>query len=92
MRGLVVVDGKAPVGLFSQLEAIRARALPPPLRQRPVEEIMSYETMSLDVDTPLYRAAGHAVSTRMRRIFVVDGRTLVGIVTGYDLAHVLATP
>ena len=53
---------------------------------------MSYETMSLDVDTPLYRAAGHAISTKMRRIFVVDGRALVGIVTGYDLAQVLATP
>ncbi len=92
VRGLVVVDGKAPVGLFSQLEAIRARALPAPLRQHPVEEIMSYETMSLDGDTPLYRAAGHAISTKMRRIFVVDGRALVGIVTGYDLAHVLAAP
>jgi CBS domain-containing protein len=90
MRGLVVVDGSTPVGLFTQLEAIRGRALSPELRQRPVEEIMSYETMSLDVDTPLYRAAGHAISTRMRRIFVVDGRKLVGIVTGYDLAHVLA--
>jgi CBS domain-containing protein len=90
VRGLVVVDGKAPVGLFTQLEAIRGRALPPELRLRPVEEVMSYETMSLEADTPLYRAAGHAISTRMRRIFVVEGRTLVGIVTGYDLAHVLA--
>jgi CBS domain-containing protein len=91
VRGLVVVDGKAPVGLFTQLEAIRARALPPELRVRPVEEIMSYETISLGADTPLYRAAGHAIATRMRRIFVVDGRSLVGIVTGYDLAHVLVS-
>ncbi len=90
MRGLVVMDGKAPVGLFAQLEAIRGRALPPELRLRPVEEVMSYETMSLDQDTPLYRAAGHAIATKMRRIFVVDGRALVGIVTGYDLAQVLA--
>lgn len=90
MRGLVVVDGSAPVGLFTQLEAIRGRALPPELRQRPVEEIMSYETMPLDTETPLYRAAGHAISTKMRRIFVVEGRKLVGIVTGYDLAQVLA--
>jgi len=90
VRGLVVVDGKAPVGLFTQLEAICGRALPPELRLRPVEEIMSYETISLDSDTPLYRAAGYAISTKLRRIFVVDGRTLVGIVTGYDLAHVLA--
>jgi CBS domain-containing protein len=92
VRGLVVVDGQAPVGLFTQLEAIRGRALPPELRLRPVEELMSYETMSLEADTPLYRAAGYTISTKMRRICVVDGRKLVGIVTGYDLAYVLAAP
>jgi CBS domain-containing protein len=90
VRGLVVLDGKAPVGLFTQMEAIRARALSPDLRRKPVEEVMSYETLNLDADTPLYRAAGHAIATRVRRICAVDGRALVGIVTGYDLAHVLA--
>jgi CBS domain-containing protein len=91
VRGLVVVDGKKPVGVFTQMEAIRARALTPELRQRPVEEIMSYETLNLDADTPLYRAAGHAIATKVRRILAIDGRTIAGIVTGYDLAHVLAS-
>jgi len=91
LRGLVVLDGKAPVGVFTQMEAIRARALTPELRLRPVEEIMSYETLNLDADTPLYRAAGHAIATKVRRILALDGRTLAGIVTGYDLAHVLAS-
>jgi CBS domain-containing protein len=89
LRGLVVVDGNHPVGAFTQLEAIRARALPPELRGVPVEEVMSYETITLDLSTPLYRAAGHAIATRVRRILVVDGRELVGIVTGYDLAQIL---
>ena len=88
-RGLVVVDGTYPVGVFTQLEAIRARALSPELRRIPVEEIMSYETITLDVSTPLYRAAGHAIATRVRRILVVESRSLVGIVTGYDLAQIL---
>ena len=91
VRGLVVIDGKAPVGVFTQMEAIRARSLPPELRLRPVEEIMSYETLNLDEDTPLYRAAGHAIATRVRRILALDGRKLAGIVTGYDLAQVLAS-
>ena len=90
VRGLVVIDGKRPVGVFTQMEAIRARALTPELRLRPVEEIMSYETINLDADTPLYRAAGHAIATKVRRILAVDGKSLAGIVTGYDLAHVLA--
>lgn len=89
VRGLVVLDGKVPIGVFTQLEAIRARALPGALRQHPVEEIMSYETINLDESTPLYRAAGHAISTKVRRIIACDGRPMVGIVTGYDLARVL---
>lgn len=89
MRGLVVVDGTHPVGAFTQLEAIRARALAPELHQLPVEEVMSYETITLDASTPLYRAAGHAIATRVRRILVVESRALVGIVTGYDLAQIL---
>lgn len=90
LRGLVVLDGTVPIGIFTQMEAIRGRALPAALRRHPVEEIMSYETLNLDGVTPLYRAAGHAIATKVRRILVVDGRTLLGIVTGYDLAHALA--
>lgn len=89
VRGLVVLDGHSPIGIFTQMEAIRARALPAQLRQKPVEEIMSYETINLDESTPLYRAAGHAVATKVRRILAVDGGELVGIVTGYDLARAL---
>lgn len=90
VRGLVVVDGSRPIGAFTQMEAIRARALPPELRRNPVEEVMSYETITLEASTPLYRAAGHAIATRVRRILVVDEtRALVGIVTGFDLAQIL---
>lgn len=92
LRGLAVVDIKVPVGIFTQLEAIKARALAPHLRARPVEEIMSYETTYLDVSTPLYRAAGHGVATEVRRILVTEHRALVGIATGYDLAKVLTRP
>jgi len=92
LRGLVVVDIKVPVGIFTQLEAIKCRALSAKLRSsHPVEEVMSYETTSLDQSTPLYRAAGHGVATELRRILVTEGRALVGIATGYDLAKVLVT-
>jgi CBS domain-containing protein len=89
LRGLVVLDGKVPVGIFAQLEAIRARTLPANVRTKPVEEMMSYEHCSLDAATPLYRAAGQAIATNVRRILVTDQRALVGVVTGYDVARVL---
>lgn len=88
LRGLVVVDGDWPVGVFTQTEALTSRALPPALRRMPVEEVMSYETVALDVRTPLYRVAGQAVASRARRVLAVELGKLRGIVTGFDLAKI----
>lgn len=89
VHGLVVLDGKRAVGVFTQREAIQARALPPSLRSLPVEGVMSYEVLALDGATPIYRVAGYAMQTRVRRIFVVDGENLVGLVTGFDVVRVM---
>jgi signal-transduction protein with cAMP-binding, CBS, and nucleotidyltransferase domain len=71
-------------------EAIHARALPSMFLDSPVERVMSYETICLDVGTPLYRVAGHATQMRVRRILAVHSRQLRGIVSGFDLVRVLA--
>lgn len=89
VHGLVVLDGRRPVGLFTQREAIQARALPPSLRALPVEGVMSYELLGVDASTPLYRVAGHAIQTRVRRIFAVEKGEIVGIVTGFDVVRVM---
>jgi CBS domain-containing protein len=91
VRGLVVVDGQWPVGLFTHTEAMLARALPAPYLDTPVEQVMSYETICLDVGTPLYRVAGHAIQMRVRRILAVHDRELRGIVSGLDLVRVMTT-
>ncbi len=87
-RGLVVTDGDFPVGVFTQTEAIGARTLPRELRSTAVEQVMSYEIITLDVHTPLYRVAGQAIATRARRIIAVELGKLRGILTGFDLARV----
>jgi predicted transcriptional regulator len=89
VHGLVVVDGRAPVGAFTHAEAIAARRLPPSLRRGPVEGVMSYETICLDVGTPVYRAAGYAWAMDVRRILAVEHRELVGILSALDLASTL---
>lgn len=91
VQGLVVVDGEWPVGVFTRTEALRARALHAGLRDLPVERVMSYETICLNVRTPLYRVAGHALALRVRRILAVDERRLRGIVTGFDLMRAMVT-
>jgi predicted transcriptional regulator len=92
VHGLVVVDDGWPVGVFTQTEAIRARALPPDLRKLPVERVMSYEMICANVSTPAYRVAIHAMTMRARRIFAVDKGHLRGVATGFDLLRVMACP
>jgi CBS domain-containing protein len=91
VHGLVVVDGTAPVGVFTQAEALTSRRLSPSLRaSTPVEEVMSYETLCLDASTPVRRAAAYAVAMNARRILVVESKHLVGILSCIDLVGVLA--
>lgn len=88
-RGLVVLDGRKPVGAYTHTESLRARLKGEEALRGPVEHAMSYETICLDESTPLYRAAGHAVQMGIRRIFALKGDTISGIVTGFDLVAVM---
>jgi CBS domain-containing protein len=92
VHGLVVLDDDKPVGVFTQREAIQTRTLPASLRTMPIEHIMSYQVLALDAATPLYRVAGYAIQTRVRRILVVQGTSLVGVVTGFDVLRVMTRP
>jgi CBS domain-containing protein len=89
VHGLVVVDGDFPVGVYTHREAIAAHKLPPTLRLRPVEDVMSQQTICLDVETPIYRAAGYGIGMDVRRLLVVKRRRLVGIVSALDLVGAL---
>lgn len=90
LHGLVVVDGLAPIGVFTHQEALSARRLPPTLRSSPVEQVMSYETICVDASTPIWRAAAYAVQTNVRRLLVCENKHLVGITSVIDLAGALA--
>jgi len=90
VRGLIVVDGGWPIGVFTHTEAIRARALPASMHKIPVERVMSYETICLDVLTPIDRVANYARQMRMRRILAVENNRLKGIATGFDLLRIMA--
>lgn len=85
VSGLVVVDeDESPIGVFTQVEALEARELPP---ETHVEDVMNYAMLCLDVRTPLFRAAGQALATRARRVLAVHDRKVRGILTGIDFAR-----
>jgi CBS domain-containing protein len=74
------------VGLFTQREALEARAAPP---EATVETFMTPALLCLQHGTPLHRAAALAVATRARRVLALDGRHVVGMLTGLDFCRAL---
>ncbi|WP_437581610.1 CBS domain-containing protein [Sorangium sp. So ce887] len=88
VSGLVVVDpGGWPVGMFTQTEALLAHGV---LSDSPVEDVMSPAMVCLDARTPLHRAAAAAHASQARRVLVVQGRRLRGVLTGLDFARAVA--
>jgi len=86
VTGLVAVDGKWPVGVFTQTEALASRELP---RDTAIEEVMNPAILVLDADTPLHRAAAQAASMDVRRIVVLKDGEASGIISGLDFASAM---
>lgn len=86
VTGVVVLDGTQPIGVFTQTEALEARDLP---AATSVEEAMSQSLLCLPLSTPMFRAAGFAMSTRARRVLATDHHHAKGILTGLDFVRAI---
>jgi CBS domain-containing protein len=88
MRGVLVMDDGEPVGVFTQVEALRAKRLS---AMMPVEEAMGYEMLCLPTNAPMHRVARYSLAMRLRRVCAVEHRRVKGIATGYDVLKILAS-
>ncbi len=84
VSGLVVVDDGLPVGVFAQTEALASQNEE---RTASVEDVMNPAILALAPSIKIFRAASQAASMNVRRIVVLEGRELVGIVTGLDFCR-----
>ncbi len=89
VTGLVVVTGaeERPVGMFTQREALESTAHADHL---PVDVMMSARFITVHETTALHHAAAQAAATRARHVLVMEGKHLVGIVSGLDFAKAAA--
>lgn len=87
MHGVLVTERGAPVGLFTQAEALRSATMP---AMAAIETFMSHAVLMLQKETPAHRAAGFAIDMKARRIVAMDGAKIAGIATGIDLLRLVA--
>lgn len=83
---VVVVDGRRPVGLVTDRDLALAVVADGAERGEPAGDHASRPLVTGEVDMELEEAAALMVGHRIRRLPIVDGDELVGIVTIDDLA------
>ena len=89
-HGLIVTNDGWPVGTFSQVDALYARAKDPSTK---VEEVMECRILALPPSTPLYRAAQQALAMNVRRVVLVSGDGVLGVegvLSSFDYCRVVA--
>lgn len=82
---VVVVDGDRAVGVFTERDLTRRVLDDPGLLARPIAEVMSGPAVTTQPDAEVVNAFELMNERGIRRLPVVEGGRLVGIVTERDL-------
>jgi CBS domain-containing protein len=87
---LLVMDGEDLVGIVTERDVLKAVAGGGSLQDMHVSEVMTKDLVTVGPGTSLREAAKIMTDRWIRHLPVVDGGTLVGIISQRDLAGVLA--
>ncbi len=82
---VVVVEGERPVGVFTERDVTRRVLTDRDLLERPVGEVMSSPVVTTDPDAEIVFVFETMNERKIRRLPVVEGGRLVGILTERDL-------
>lgn len=78
------------LGLISMTDIGHLGARVPEVMARPLHEVMTKKLITIKPDQTVEKAAVMMASNKINCLPVVDGGTLIGIVTTYDLLDALA--
>lgn len=82
---VVVAEGETPVGVFTERDVTRRVLVDPDLLERRVREVMSSPVVTTDPDAEIVFVFQTMNERKIRRLPVVEGGRLVGILTERDL-------
>lgn len=88
---VVITDGDDPVGIVTDrdltLRVIGENETP---ADRMAEDVMTADLTTIDAEAGFYEAADRMAANGVRRLPVMDGGSLAGIITADDLIELLA--
>ena len=106
ISGAPVVDGGKVVGIFSSSDLLamladlndttpsltfrRRKSRTTPLEDITVDDVMTRKVQSLPPHCPIEVAAGVMIKKQIHRVLVMDGDTILGIVSTSDVAKAVA--
>jgi CBS domain-containing protein len=82
---IVVVEGERPIGIVTERDVLRHILDAQDLRTRPVTDVMSAPAVTIGAGAEIVAAFELMNAEGIRRLPVVEGERLVGIVTDRDL-------
>lgn len=85
LGSVVVMDGAYLVGMFTERDVVRAAASGADLTTSPISEWMTPDPVTAAPDTDAEEAAEIMMTQGFRHLPVVEGNTLLGIVSLRDL-------
>lgn len=99
VSGLPVVERSGRVvGVISTTDVLQAQAETADRRERntlfedtPVRDLMTRDPYTIGPDDDVRDAARHMLYSEVRRLFVVDGDQLVGVLSQTDIAQAVGT-
>lgn len=89
IRRLLVVENSKPVGIIVYRDMIGALNSPTILKETPIEWVMTRKLITTSPDTSVTEAIQTLRRHKINALPVIDGDTLVGIITVVDLLHEL---
>ncbi len=87
---LIVMHSQIPVGIITERDIVRRVVAKKTPLGTSVARIMSTPIIAVDPDAPLKDAAGKMAGNRIRRLAVIRGNELVGIIAASDFARYLS--
>ena len=87
---LLVMDGDDLVGIITERDVMKAVAQMKDVETTPVSDVMTRDVLTISPDTSAHEAARHMAARWIRHLPVVDGGSVVGVVSQRDLVGVFA--